>query len=96
MTCDDLHNRLERMNVESSDQAKQRSATARPGAGQFITTPLKLFFAAFWGQRQCRLGLNGFIASWLAALQGMALQMKIWHLQHDPGNGPDGAGENRP
>lgn len=76
-----LHEWLALMNERTSRQAVELADGREIGYAGLLLQPLGRFLRV--GLREGRLlqGFAGFRAAWIAALQLMLLNMKIWHLQ---------------
>ncbi|HNW61232.1 MAG TPA: hypothetical protein PKI62_16280 [bacterium] len=80
-----LHAALERLDARTSQQALELAEGRAVGCAGFLWRPLGRFVRAGVAEGRLLQGFSGFCIAWLAALEVMLLNMKIWHLQrhHD-------------
>ncbi|HOT96998.1 MAG TPA: hypothetical protein PLG50_05410 [bacterium] len=76
-----LHEWLALMNERTSRQALELAEGPEIGFTDLVLHPLGRFLRIGLLEGRLLQGFDGFRAAWIAALQLMLLNMKIWHLQ---------------
>jgi len=78
-----LHERLHTLNVTSSAEAAALAEQGkRATATTFVFTPFFTFVRVYFGQRQWRHGLSGFLSAIFAAYGVFVCYSKLWEQQN--------------
>lgn len=77
-----MHAALEQINERTTRLAAELKSGRPLAWHHFILPPMAAFGRTWIGRGTIQEGTDGFVKAWLAAIETMLLEMKIWHLQH--------------